>query len=184
MALTLASTATARAADEAAEQVSLLRQRDAEAWAALFDEHYALVVRAAFGRVREHQVAEDIAAQVFLEAMEGIGRYRDRGKPIVAWLLTIARHRAIDWLRKAARERGEATEPSVDGPEARLTVALDALDAVTEDQRTVIHLRFVEGYSIEEVARITGRSAGAVKALQHRGLGRLRRILEPSGVQP
>jgi len=169
---------------ESAEQLSLLRQRDAGAWAALFDQHYALVVRAAFSRVREQQIAEDIAAQVFLEAMEGIGRYRDRGKPIAAWLLTIARHRAIDWLRKAARERGNASEPSVDGPEERLTVALDALASVTGDQRTVIHLRFVEGYSIEEVAQLTGRSCGAVKALQHRGLARLRRLLEPTGVHP
>jgi RNA polymerase sigma-70 factor (ECF subfamily) len=178
--LTLAP-ALSSAAPAATAEVDLarLRRRDAAAWSALFERDFAIVYRATFARVGDREAAEDIAAQAFLEAMEGIGRYRDRGKPITAWLLAIARHRAMDWFRRRVRDRatGDPVEPATDGPEASLTVALDALALLTPDQREVVHLRFVEGYSLEEVAGMTGRRVGAVKSLQHRGLERLRRLL-------
>lgn len=158
-------------------ELDCLRRREAEAWSALFERDYPLVFRVVLARVGNHAVAEDIAAQVFLEAMEGIGRYRERGKPLTAWLLAIARHRSLDWFRKRGREQGRAIEPSTDGPEAGLNVALEALALLTGDQREVVHLRFVEGYALEEVAQLTGRRVGAVKSLQHRGLERLRRLL-------
>jgi RNA polymerase sigma-70 factor (ECF subfamily) len=172
-------------AQPGAAGLARLKRRESHAWSQLFEQEYPLVFRAVLGRVRDRTVAEDIAAQVFLEAMEGIGRYRDRGKPITAWLLTIARHRSHDWFRKASREvGGEVPEPMTHGPEADLTVALDALALLTDDQREVIHLRFVEGYSLEETGERTGRSAGAVKSLQHRGLARLRGLLsENEGVR-
>lgn len=157
--------------------IARLKRRDAGAWSALFERDYPVVFRAALGQVAEPAVAEDIAGQVFLEAMEGIGRYRDRGRPITAWLVTIARHRSLDWFRKRSRERGEAIEPTTAGPEAGLTVAVNALGELTGDQREVIHFRFVEGYSLEEVAQMTGRTVGAVKSLQHRGLARMRTII-------
>jgi RNA polymerase sigma-70 factor, ECF subfamily len=154
-----------------------LKRREPMAWTLLFEREYPVVFRSLLSRVREPAVAEDIAAQVFLEAMEGIGRYRDRGKPITAWLLTIARHRALDWFRKARREQGTAIEPVGAGPEAELTVALDSLALLTDDQREVIHLRFVEGYSLEEVAALTNRNVGSIKSLQHRALARLRTVI-------
>lgn len=161
--------------------IARLKRRDPGAWTALFERDYAAVFRAALGQVGEPAVAEDIAGQVFLEALEGIGRYRDRGRPLTAWLMTIARHRALDWFRKRSRERGSEIEPTSEGPEAGLTVAVDALARLTADQREVIHFRFVEGYSLEEVATMTGRSTGAVKSLQHRGLARLRTFIGEDG---
>lgn len=178
MALTTSATVALTGRDAArSPDLDRLKRREPGEWSALFERDHGAIFRASLSRVGEPAVAEDIAAQVFLEAMEGIGRYRDRGKPITAWLLTIARHRSLDWLRKASRERGAATEPSTAGPEAGLTVAIEALGLLTEDQREVIHLRFVEGYPLESVAQLTGRSAGAVKSLQHRGLARLRRLI-------
>ncbi|MGE3075853.1 MAG: RNA polymerase sigma factor [Dehalococcoidia bacterium] len=59
------------------------------------------------------------------------------------------------------------------------TPALAALGELTPEQREVIHLRFVEDLPIHEVARLTGRSAGAVKSLQHRALRQLRSQLSP-----
>ena len=155
----------------------LLKRRDASAWGALFEREHPLVFRAVLAKVGDRAVADDIAGQVFLEALQGIRRYRDRGKPISAWLLTIARHRTLDWFRKRGREQGNAVEPSVAGPDVDLRAALEALALLTPDQREVMHLRFVEGYPLEDVARLTGRRVGAVKALQHRALGRLRTIL-------
>ncbi|MFN0148692.1 MAG: RNA polymerase sigma factor [Dehalococcoidia bacterium] len=171
--------ATATAAQVAPQEIELarLKRREPLAWSLLFEREYPLVFRVVLGRVREPAVAEDIASQVFLEAMQGIGRYRDRGRPMTAWLLTIARHRSLDWFRKARREHGIAIEPVGDGPESGLTVALDALAVLTHEQREVIHLRFVEGYSLEEVGRMTGRKTGAVKSLQHRALARLKTVI-------
>ena len=162
----------------AVDELTLLKQRDAAAWSRLFEREHAFVYRAVLARVCDRAVAEDISGQVFLEALEGISRYRDRGKPIRAWLVTIARHRTHDWFRKQKRRANDdIPEPTTPGPDEFLTPALDALTALTGDQREVVHLRFVEGYSLHEVATLTGRSVGAVKALQHRAIVRLRAVI-------
>ncbi len=161
------------------DELSALRSRQAAAWSALFEREHPVVFRAVLAQVGNRAVAEDITAQVFVEAIEGIGRYRDRGRPIVAWLLSIARVRCMDWFRRRGRERDieGIPEPAVEGPDAYLSVAFAALAQLTAEQREVVHLRFVEGRPLDEVARLTGRSTGAVKALQHRALARLKNIL-------
>jgi RNA polymerase sigma-70 factor (ECF subfamily) len=160
-------------------ELDLLKERNGNAWTAVFEREHPMVFRAVLAQVGNRQAAEDITAQVFLEAMEGIGRYRDRGRPFTAWLLTIARHRALDWHRRRRREDGtEQPEPVADGPDAGLGAALEALAQLTSEQREVVHLRFVEGYPIDDVARLVGRSPGAVKAMQHRAIERLRTILQ------
>lgn len=156
-----------------------LCRREASAWADLFEEHHPLVFRAVLAQVGNRQTAEDIAGQVFLEALEGIRRYRDRGRPISTWLLTIARHRSVDWLRRQGRElTGDVPDTPVAAPAAGEEAALQALARLTPEQREVVFLRFVEGYSLKAVATSTNRSVGAVKALQHRALRQLRGILE------
>ena len=162
------------------DELTELKSRDAAAWSALWQREHPVVFRAVFAQVGNRAVAEDITAQVFVEAIEGIGRYRDRGRPLVAWLLSIARLRCTDWFRRRGRERDleNAPEPTVDGPDAHLSAAFAALAELTREQREVVHLRFLEGRPLEEVARLTGRSTGAVKALQHRALARLKHILE------
>jgi RNA polymerase sigma-70 factor, ECF subfamily len=162
------------------DELTELKRRDTAAWSALFEREHPVIFRSVLSQVGNRAVAEDITAQVFVEAIEGIERYRDRGRPIVAWLFSIARFRCADWFRRRGRESvlEDAPEPAVDGPDASLTVALAALSELTPEQREVIHLRFVEGRPLEEVGQMTGRSAGAVKALQHRALARLKNILE------
>ncbi len=165
-------------------QLERLKAREAAAWADLFETHHRTVYRTVRALVNDRSAAEDLTGQVFLEALEGIGRYRDRGKPIAAWLLAIARHRSLDWLRKQRREqkaieqeqRGHAAEDHGAAAEA-----LSVLETLKPEQREVVVLRFVEERSIEEVAELTNRSAGAVKSLQHRALNNLRDAL---GVNP
>jgi len=168
--------------NERADWIRALRERDPAAWTAVFEEHRDFVYRAALSQVGDRLLAEDITGQVFLEAIEGIDRYRDRGVPFRAWLLTIARHRSLDALRK--RRRDERTRLVLEPPDGRAgSSALEGLSCLTPEQREIIHLRFVEDLPIDQVARMTGRSAGAVKSLQHRALGRLRTRLGsgPSG---
>ncbi len=178
---TAAEDAHATAARPTASRLTRLKRRDSQAWSDVFEEHNVVVFRAVFAQVRDTTVAEDITAQVFLEALQGIGRYRDRGKPIAAWLLAIARHRSTDWLRKQPRERHALSrEASLSAVESEETLPGDAyalLEPLTPEQREVVALRFIEGLSLEEVARATGRTPGAVKSLQHRALRQLRGAL-------
>ena len=138
-----------------------------------------MVFRAVLAQVGNRAVAEDIAGQVFLEALEGIRRYRDRGRPIAGWLLAIARHRSIDWLRREGRlQTAEVPEQAVEDAAIGEALALEALALLTPEQREVVFLRFVQGHPLKDVARLTNRSTGAVKALQHRALQQLRNILD------
>ena len=68
--------------------IKRVKERDEDAWARLYDLHYLSLYRYAFARLRSREEAEDIAAQVFLEALRGIDRYTYRGKPMLAWLYT------------------------------------------------------------------------------------------------
>lgn len=174
-------TTVAPTAQRVTGQVARLKAREAAAWGELFEQEYPLVYRTVLSRTGNPAAAEDVASQVFVEAIEGIGRFQDRGRPVGAWLMVIARHRVADWFRRQQRERGTAIEPQTDGPEAGLTVALEALQVLTPEQREVVHLRFVEGFPLEDVALRTGRSVGAVKALQHRAITRLRGVIGEQG---
>lgn len=164
-----------------ATELDRLRAGDAEAWSRLFEATHAAVYRAALVQVRDPHLAEDVMAQVYLEAFAGIRRYRDRGKPIVAWLLAIARQRALDALRKRQREvraspAGAHASSATDDGES-FDPLFEALAGLTPEQRQVLHLRFVEDLSLEQTAAVMGRSVGAVKALQHRAIVRLRAAL-------
>lgn len=104
------------------------------------------------------------------------------------WVLTIARHRLIDAKRRAARRPALSDEPVPEIPSpVEASAEMDpqlvrALDELTPDQREVVVLRFVADLSLEDVAKLTKRKPGAVKAMQHRALARLTRILgDPGG---
>jgi RNA polymerase sigma-70 factor, ECF subfamily len=166
------------------QQLEALRQRNPAAWTQLFEQHNGLVFRSALAQLGDRALAEDITAQVFLEAIEGIGRYRSRGKPLTAWLLSIARHRSIDAARKRARQTTIPTIEHIPGIPLPGGEALEALAELTPDQRQVIHLRFIEDLSIEQVAALTNRTQGAVKSLQHRALRQLRARLDSTTTTP
>src|SRR5687768_11958402 len=66
------------------------KERDAAAWSELYDAYYQVLFRYAFVRLRRREDAEDVASQVFLEAIKGIDGYEDRGRPFLAWFYGIA----------------------------------------------------------------------------------------------
>lgn len=128
---------------------------------------------------------EDVLSEVFLQVARSLPRFRGSEDEVRPWLLTIARHRAIDDRRRrrvrlavagvAPAATGEPVEPA--DPEPFDAVLVGALARLTADQREVVVLRFVADLSLDEVARITRRPAGAVKSMQHRALAQLARIL-------
>lgn len=157
-----------------------LRALDNDTWAELYDRHHPQIFRYAYARTGSRDTADEVAAQVFSEAISSIHRYRDRGRPILAWLYTIARNTVSKHVRARRKESPDQfDEPSADPIEERLEsmVLADALQRLTDDQREVVALRFFAGYSTQEIAAAMGKREGAVYSLEVRAIGALRRTL-------
>ncbi|HEY7051907.1 MAG TPA: sigma-70 family RNA polymerase sigma factor [Mycobacterium sp.] len=137
--------------------------------------------------------ADDVAQEVCLAAITALPRYREQGRPFLAFVYGIAAHKVADAHRAAARNRSEPTEviperPTFEaGPEQ---IALDfessermkaLLGILPEKQREILILRVVVGLSAEETAVAVGSSPGAVRVAQHRALTRLREEIIGAG---
>jgi RNA polymerase sigma-70 factor (ECF subfamily) len=151
-----------------------------DAAAALYRE----LAPAVLGYLRSQRAPEpeDLLGEVFLHVARNINRCSGDAEARRRWVFTIAHHRLVDsWRRRAARPvtadeplPEQAVVDDVDGADPQLQAAIDTL---TDDQRAVVLLRFVADLSLHDVARITRRRIGAVKALQHRALAALERAL-------
>lgn len=170
------------------ELISRAKSADGHALATIYERYEQAIYRYIYYRVGDRELAEDLRAEVFLRMLEGMEHYEDRGWSIAAWLYRIAHDRTIDTLRRRYKRQQlplESWTDICDGPESVLDTQLDyeelrqSLNYLTESQRQVITLRFIGELSIQEVARQLGLTEGAVKALQHRGIQALARLLHP-----
>ena len=174
--------------------VELARGGDAEAFGMLFDHYHGSVYRFLFHRTRSQVLAEDLTSETFFRALRNMGNFRWQGKDFGAWLMTIARNLATDHF-KAGRTRLEMTtedmgqhDDATDGPEsavlASLTneILLSALTELPNEQKDCLVMRFLQGMSIAETAQVLGRSEGAVKQLQLRGVRNLAKLM-PEGLR-
>jgi RNA polymerase sigma-70 factor, ECF subfamily len=174
-----------------AELVERLKACDEGAVRQVYRLHADAIYRYALYQSGNSSLAEDVAGEVFVRMMESIGSYKYRGSPISAWLYRIARNLIIDHQRRGGRfqplEEGYDLTLISDNPielaERQLSWAelREALAELTDDQRQVIILKFIENLENREVAEVIGKSEGSVKSLQHRALRRLRRVLEKRG---
>jgi len=146
-------------------------------------------------RVIAPGVAEDVAAETWVQVVRGLPAFRGDEPAWRAWLFTTARRRAIDDVRHRSR-RPEAALREI--PAEQLPRTADTADLAMEHfgtrsaiallarlpplQAEVILLRVVAGLDTDAVARMVGRSPGAVRVAAHRGLRRLAQILEQAGV--
>jgi RNA polymerase sigma-70 factor (ECF subfamily) len=170
-----------------ADWVRRATERDPDAFARLYDHYANAIYRYCALQVPRPADAEDLTAQVFLRAWQSIDRYRATERPFSAWLYRIARNAAVDYHRAASRQvplpdeanwaSGNA-EPAALVEGAETTAALQrALGQLRAEERQIILLRFIEGLSHDQVSAVTGKSAGALRILQHRTLKKLRHIL-------
>ena len=176
------------AADEGeAALIARARDKDPEAWDILYSTHYRAIYRYAYLRVSDVHTAEDLAADVFLQAVRSIRRYQYRGIAFRAWLYRIAHNLTADHCRRARNRPGAeplSEEPTIGavrdiaGQVAAWSDLRTAVRELTEEQQQIVLLRFVEGLSLAEVAEATGKSQGAIKAMQHRAVVRLRKLLD------
>ncbi|CAB4754753.1 unannotated protein [freshwater metagenome] len=174
--------------------VELARQGDSDAFGLLYDHYQASVYRFLFYRTRSSALAEDLTSETFFRALRSMQGFRWQGKDFGAWLMTIARNLATDHF-KAGRTRLELTtedmgqhDDATEGPEptvlAGLTneILLKALTELPDEQRDCLVMRFLQGMSIAETAAVLGRSDGAVKQLQLRGVRNLAKLM-PEGLR-
>ena len=163
---------------------------DAEDWSTIYDQYYPRVYAFIMARVCDAMLAEDLAADVFVNALRAIAAYEERGVGFAAWLFRIAHNRLIDHYRRSGTrsissfddpDYDETTSPTNGNENDRLSsekLDLDqALQRLSAEQRQIIHLRFVEGLTSEQVASVLSKSEGAVKIAQHRALKALKQIL-------
>ena len=139
--------------------------------------------------------AEDVASDAWLEIARDLGRFRGDGAGFRGWTATIARHRALDHLRRQrVRPRSAALEQDMldlPGPHSTHDQALEslsteyALDLVRglpRDQAEAVLLRVVVGLDGPAAARVLGKRPGAVRTAAHRGLKRLATLINGPGV--
>ena len=175
---------------QVSDEESLVRraqQRDQQAFTQLYEEHFDKIYRYVALRIGDKVEAEDITQQVFLKALQSISSFRWKGIPFSAWLFKIAHNQVVDYLRKKTKQAtvpvDESKVSSISDTQLLVEQKLDikqllsATKRLTEAQREVISLRLTGELSIVQVAKIMGKSQGAVKALQHSAIVALRKVL-------
>ena len=168
------------------------RLREPAALTRIYTAYAPALFRFFMASVSDRHLAEDLTGSTFVSAIEGLPKFRGPVEALGGWLFQIARHDLYDHRRKQSRSRIEplddnlteaaASDATVDPEElaiARLEGGrvLRALQELSPDQREVLLLRMAGGMTAPEVAAILGKTTNAVKALQHRGLASLARVL-------
>jgi RNA polymerase sigma-70 factor (ECF subfamily) len=172
------------------EWLDRARRQDRHAFAQLYEATYRRVFGYLLARVGEQAAAEDLLQEVYLAALRAIGRFRGRTEgEFIGWLLKIAHAKVMDRFRSRYRHPElqtsdvppTGTTDPLDAIDQRLRLdeISDALSQLTEDQRNVVLNRLVLGLDLEETSKLMGKNVGSIKALQHRALVRLAKILTP-----
>jgi RNA polymerase sigma-70 factor (ECF subfamily) len=160
-------------------------RREPERFEALYRKYVGQVYSYAVYETRDHHLAEDLTEQTFLRALDALPRFEERGEAdgstFRVWLFQIARNQARNEHRRRARHPQSPLDAAADiaAPDDPVRVvtqrdtaatAWRAVQALPEDRRRAIVLRFVNELSTAEIAAVMGRSEGAVRVLIHRGL--------------
>lgn len=168
-----------------------------EEWA--WEQLYRGVAPSVLGYLRSRGVddSEDLLGETFLQVVRDLPTFTGDERDFRAWLFTIAHHRSLDAVRRSDRRPstpvdsltlelagpiGDAEEDAIQA--ARAAEIRLALNGVSEDQRNVLLLRLFGELTIDEIGGLLRKRPGAVKALQRRGLARLRKELSRKGVTP
>ena len=176
-----------------AERLQRARIGDADAISRLYRDMAPVVL----GYLRAARVPnpEDVASEVFVSMVGDLRHFEGGERDFQAWLLTIAHRRRVDEWRRQGRNHEDpglseeliswpASPDAADAAIGRLEArgALEAMDHLTDDQRSVLMLRILADLSVPEIARITGKTEPAVKALLRRALAAMDRSLrQPQG---
>ena len=143
----------------------------------VYDAHVRDVYRYVHQRCRDHALTEDITQETFVAA---IREHDDPGTISIAWLLTVARNRLVDVLRRDERHErklrlvGAATEVSRDADPAERIRMEAALSELSVDHRVVLTLHYIDGFTVPALAEHLGRSVKSIEGLVTRARRELR----------
>ena len=176
--------------DELEQCIVQAKTGDAEALERLCTYAYARLYPYIYYRVSHTEDAEDLTSEVVLKMVKAL---RNQKGSFRAWMYTIARNAVIDFYRKrAVRSEVSISGMSRDLPDGSRPVSdqvltherlRSGLRELTEDQRRVVLLKFIEGYTNDEIARIMAKTVGAVKLLQFRAVKALREFFRKKGYE-
>jgi RNA polymerase sigma-70 factor, ECF subfamily len=174
----------------AIQLIQQVAKQDREAFSQLYDHFVSLVFTLAMRMLKVRSDAEDLLQEVFVQIWRQAGSYRqERGSP-EAWIINMARSRAIDKIRSIRRmeknvvltEDPTSTEPSVSAEssvadsEVRMTVN-SALANLPDAQRRVLELAYFDGLTQTEIAERLAEPLGTIKTRMRSGIQRLRDLL-------
>ncbi len=174
---------------EEARLLQAARQGDTLALGKLYECYAPRVFRFLFAHLDERMDAEDLTEEVFLRVWQALPEYQERGAPFGGFVFRVARNALFDHYRRSRRRQAPETLDEERLPAARSDRADDPdawfesaelrrlLAQLSEDQQTVLSLRFLAGLTPEETGQAMGKSCGAVRVLQHRALRALRKLL-------
>jgi RNA polymerase sigma-70 factor, ECF subfamily len=175
--------------DEFPDLLQRAKAGDEAAFAELFRHVQPLMLRY-LSSVAATDMVDDVASDAWVSVIRALDTFDDDLGGFTGWVLTMARRRWIDELRRRTRRHevlgfseSVADVPSPTTVEGEIAdrlggdAAIGMLRTLPPDQAEVVMLRAISGLGVEEVARIVGKTPGAVRVLSHRGLHRLRAML-------
>ncbi|MBT9141029.1 MAG: ECF RNA polymerase sigma factor SigW [Dehalococcoidia bacterium] len=166
-----------------------------EAFGELYDLYYPQIYGYVLKRTASIEIAQDITSEVFFKALKNLGQFRYRGFPFSSWLYRIATNEIANYFRK--NKHGQIRLEKVSNTISNPSAETEFLEAEVQLQRhgeflrlhqsicrlslkyqEVITLRFFENKGVKEIGEILGKREGTVKSLLHRGLEKLRKLME------
>ncbi|MBO8196330.1 sigma-70 family RNA polymerase sigma factor [Streptomyces oryzae] len=162
---------------------------EAEAFGRLYDQYSDTVYRYIYYRVGGRATAEDLTSETFLRALRRIGTFTWQGRDFGAWLVTIARNLVADHFKSSRFRLEVTTGEMLDANEVERSpeesvleslsnaALLEAVRKLNPQQQECVTLRFLQGLSVAETARVMGKNEGAIKTLQYRAVRTLARLL-------
>ncbi|MEV6332104.1 ECF subfamily RNA polymerase sigma factor, BldN family [Streptomyces sp. NPDC051909] len=190
-----AGTSTARrptADSDSARMMDLVERAqagEADAFGRLYDQYSDTVYRYIYYRVGGKATAEDLTSETFLRALRRISTFTWQGRDFGAWLVTIARNLVADHFKSSRFRLEVTTGEMLDANEVERSpedsvleslsnaALLDAVRRLNPQQQECVTLRFLQGLSVAETARVMGKNEGAIKTLQYRAVRTLARLL-------
>lgn len=161
---------------------------EADAFGRLYDQYSDTVYRYIY-RVGGKATAEDLTSETFLRALRRISTFTWQGRDFGAWLVTIARNLVADHFKSSRFRLEVTTGEMLDANEVERSpedsvleslsnaALLQAVRRLNPQQQECVTLRFLQGLSVAETARVMGKNEGAIKTLQYRAVRTLARLL-------
>lgn len=161
-------------------------KRDPAAFGELYERYVDRIYNYIYYRTSDVHEAEDLTARVFYRALNRIEEYNQRGAPFAAWLYRIAHNLVANWHRDRSRRKYVRLDDLAAVPEKssgphhhaeqneQAQILLEAIRRLPAERQELLILKFVDELSNADIAKIMGRSEGAIKSLYHRTLIALR----------